>query len=292
MRIVDAFGSGRPPVISFEFFPPRTPEAETRLFETVARLAPLRPSFVSVTYGAGGTTRRLTRDIVTRIKREIGLEAMAHLTCLDHTADELAEILDALTAAGIENVLALRGDPPKGQTTFTPTPGGFAHGSELAAFIRDRWDVCIVSAAYPEKHLEAPDLETDLRHLKEKVESGARILITQLFFEPQTYFAFVERARAAGIGVPIVPGIMPITNVSQIERFTSMCGASIPASLRELLAGARDDDAAVTAIGIEWARDQCRALLAGGAPGLHFYTLNRSHSTQEILGLLRDEGRV
>ncbi len=292
MRIVDAFGSGRPPVISFEFFPPRTPEAETRLFETVARLAPLRPAFVSVTYGAGGTTRRLTRDIVTRIKREIGLEAMAHLTCLDHTTDELAEILDALTAAGIENVLALRGDPPKGQTTFTPTPGGFAHGSELAAFIRGRWDVCIVSAAYPEKHLEAPDPETDLRHLKEKVESGARILITQLFFEPQTYFAFVERARAAGIGVPIVPGIMPITNVSQIERFTRMCGASIPASLRDLLAGARDDDAAVTAIGIEWARDQCRALLAGGAPGLHFYTLNRSHSTQEILGLLRDEGRV
>jgi len=217
---------------------------------------------------------------------------MAHLTCLDHTADELAEILDALTAAGIENVLALRGDPPKGQTTFTPTPGGFAHGSELAAFIRGRWDVCIVSAAYPEKHLEAPDLETDLRHLKEKVESGARILITQLFFEPQTYFAFVERARAAGIAVPIVPGIMPITNVSQIERFTTMCGASIPASLRELLAGARDDDAAVTAIGIEWARDQCRALLAGGAPGLHFYTLNRSHSTQEILGLLQAEGRV
>jgi methylenetetrahydrofolate reductase (NADPH) len=292
VRIVDAFGSGRPPVISFEFFPPRTPEAETRLFETVARLAPLRPSFVSVTYGAGGTTRRLTRDIVTRIKREIGLEAMAHLTCLDHTADELAEILDALTAAGIENVLALRGDPPKGQTTFTPTAGGFAHGSELAAFIRGRWDVCIVSAAYPEKHLEAPDLETDLRHLKEKVESGARILITQLFFEPRTYFAFVERARAAGISVPIVPGIMPITNVSQIERFTSMCGASIPASLRDLLAGARDDDAAVTAIGIEWARDQCRALLAGGAPGLHFYTLNRSHSTQEILGLLQAEGRV
>jgi methylenetetrahydrofolate reductase (NADPH) len=292
MRIVDAFGPGRPPVISFEFFPPRTPEAETRLFDTVARLAPLRPAFVSVTYGAGGTTRRLTRDIVTRIKREIGLEAMAHLTCLGHTADELADILDALTAAGIENVLALRGDPPKGQTTFIPTPGGFAHGSELAAFIHRQWDVCIVSAAYPEKHLEAPDLETDLRHLKEKVENGARLLITQLFFEPQTYFTFVERARAAGIGVPIVPGIMPITNVSQIERFTSMCGASIPASLRELLAAARDDDAAVTAIGIEWARDQCRALLEGGAPGLHFYTLNRSHSTQEILGLLRDGGRV
>lgn len=292
MRIADAFGPGRPPVISFEFFPPRTPEAEARLYDTVAKLAPLRPTFVSVTYGAGGATRRLTRDIVTRIKNEIGIEAMAHLTCLGHTADELAEILDALTAAGIENVLALRGDPPRGQTTFTPTPGGFAHGAELTAFIDGRWDVCIVGAAYPETHQEAPDAETDLRRLREKVDKGARVLITQLFFEAPIYFAFVERARAAGIEVPIVPGIMPITNVSQIERFTSMCGATIPASLRDLLAGVRDDDDAVTAIGIEWARDQCRALLEGGAPGLHFYTLNRHHSAQEILGLLRSEGRV
>lgn len=292
MRIVDAFAPGKPPAISFEFFPPRTAEAEARLFDTVEQLAPLHPTFVSVTYGAGGATRRLTRDIVVRIKRDIGLEAMAHLTCLGHTAAELGEILDALTAGGIENVLALRGDPPKGETTFRPTPGGFAHGAELAAFIRGRWDVCIVGAAYPEKHLEAPDLETDLRHLKAKVQLGAQVLITQLFFEARTYFAFVERARAAGIAVPIVPGIMPVTNVSQIERFTTMCGASIPDSLRALLAGAGEDDAAVTSIGIEWARDQCRALLDGGAPGLHFYTLNRSHSTREILGLLRAEGRV
>jgi methylenetetrahydrofolate reductase (NADPH) len=292
MRIVDAFAPGKPPVISFEFFPPRTPDAEARLFDAVTTLQPLHPTFVSVTYGAGGTTRRLTRDIVVRIKRDIGIEAMAHLTCVGHTAAELAEILDDLTAAGIENVLALRGDPPRGQTVFTPTAGGFAHGSELAAFINGRWDVCIVSAAYPEKHLESPDLPSDLESLKRKVAAGARVLITQLFFEPATYFTFVERARAAGIGVPIVPGIMPITNVSQIERFTQMCGASIPASLRDLLADVRDDDAAVTAIGIEWARDQCRALLEGGAPGLHFYTLNRSHSTREILGLLRAEGRV
>jgi methylenetetrahydrofolate reductase (NADPH) len=292
MRIVDAFAPGKPPAISFEFFPPRSPEAEVRLFETVEQLAPLHPTFVSVTYGAGGATRRLTRDIVVRIKRDIGLEAMAHLTCLGHTAAELGEILDALTAGGIENVLALRGDPPKGETAFRPTPGGFAHGAELAAFIRGRWDVCIVGAAYPEKHPEAPDLETDLRHLKAKVQLGAQVLITQLFFDAQTYFAFVERARAAGITVPIVPGIMPVTNVSQIERFTTVCGASIPDSLRDLLAGAREDDAAVTSIGIEWARDQCRALLDGGAPGLHFYTLNRSHSTREILGLLRAEGRV
>ena len=260
--------------------------------DTVAKLAPLRPTFVSVTYGAGGTTRRLTRDIVARIKRDIGIEAMAHLTCAGHTAAELAEILDDLTAAGIENVLALRGDPPRGEAVFVPTPGGFAHGSEFAGFINGRWDVCIVGAAYPETHQDAPDAETDLRHLKEKVENGAQVLITQLFFEPQTYFAFVARARATGITVPIVPGIMPITNVSQIERFTKMCAATIPASLRDLLAGVRDDEDAVTAIGIEWARDQCRALLEGGAPGLHFYTLNRSHSTQEIVGLLRAEGRV
>ena len=292
MRIADAFGPGKPPVISFEFFPPKTPEAEARLFDTVAQLAPLQPTFVSVTYGAGGTTRRLTRDIVARIKREIGIEAMAHLTCVGHTATELAEILDDLTAAGIENVLALRGDPPRGQTAFTPVAGGFAHGSDLAAFIRARWDVCIVGAAYPETHPESADLETDLGYTKRKVEAGAEVLITQLFFEAATYFAFVERARAAAITVPIVPGIMPITNVGQIERFTSMCGASIPASLRDLLTSVRDDDAAVTAIGIEWARDQCRTLLEGGAPGLHFYTLNRSHSTQEILGLLRAEGRV
>jgi len=292
MRIVDAFAPGKPPAISFEFFPPRTPEAEARLFETVEQLAPLHPTFVSVTYGAGGATRRLTRDIVVRIKRDIGLEAMAHLTCLGHSAAELGEILDALTDGGIENVLALRGDPPRGEMTFRPTPGGFAHGAELAAFIRGRWDVCIVGAAYPEKHPEAADLETDLGHLKAKDQLGAQVLITQLFFEAATYFSFVERARAAGITVPIVPGIMPVTNVSQIERFTQMCGASIPASLSDLLAGVRDDEAAVTAIGIEWARDQCRALLEGGAPSLHFYTLNRSHSTREILGLLRAEGRV
>ncbi len=291
MRIADAFGRGRP-VISFEFFPPRSPEAEERLFETVGRLAPLDPTFVSVTYGAGGTTRRLTIDIVRRIKRQIGMEAMAHLTCVGHTAAELAEILDTLTAGGIENVLALRGDPPRGAEAFEAVPGGFAHAAELAAFVRSRWDVCIAGAAYPEKHPEAPDADADLRHLKAKVDAGAQVLITQLFFDPADYFAFVARARAIGVGVPIVPGIMPVTNVGQIERFTGMCGARIPAALRDLLERVREDDLAVTAIGIEWAVEQCRALLRGGAPGLHFYTLNRSHSTAEVVGLLRQEQLV
>ncbi len=292
MRIADSFTDARGPVVSFEFFPPRSPEAEARLYETVEQLRPLRPTFVSVTYGAGGATRRLTIDIVRRIKSELGIEAMAHLTCVGHTAAELEEILDGLVSSGIENVLALRGDPPKGSTTFEPTPGGFAHGAELAKFIRGRWDVCIVGAAYPEKHIEAPDAESDLAHLREKVQAGAQVLITQLFFDPADYFAFVRRARAVGIGVPIVPGIMPVTNVGQIERFTTMCGATIPQALRARLAEVAEDDAAVTAVGIEWAAKMCRTLLADGAPGLHFYTLNRSKSTQEIVGLLRSEGRL
>jgi methylenetetrahydrofolate reductase (NADPH) len=290
MRIADAFGKAGAPVVSFEFFPPKTPEAEARLYETVAHLKPLRPTFVSVTYGAGGSTRRLTVDIVKRIKGEIGIEAMAHLTCVNHTKDELAEIVESVVSGGIENILALRGDPPGGATRFEPTPGGFAHAAELAAFIRGRWDVGIVGAAYPEKHPEAPDAETDLRHLAEKVAAGAQVLITQLFFEPDLYFALVRRARSVGIATPIVPGIMPVTNVGQIERFTSMCGATIPTSLRDLLQGVRGDDSAVTAVGIEWATDMCRRLLAGGAPGLHFYTLNRSKSTQEIVKNLRAEG--
>jgi methylenetetrahydrofolate reductase (NADPH) len=292
VRIADSFTDARGPVVSFEFFPPRSPEAEARLYETVEQLRPLRPTFVSVTYGAGGATRRLTIDIVRRIKSELGIEAMAHLTCVGHTAAELEEILDGLVSSGIENVLALRGDPPKGSTTFEPTPGGFAHGAELAKFIRGRWDVCIVGAAYPEKHIEAPDAESDLAHLREKVQAGAQVLITQLFFDPADYFAFVRRARAVGIGVPIVPGIMPVTNVGQIERFTTMCGATIPQALRARLAEVAEDDAAVTAVGIEWAAKMCRTLLADGAPGLHFYTLNRSKSTQEIVGLLRSEGRL
>lgn len=291
MRIADALRSGGP-TVSFEFFPPRSPEAEQKLYETVEQLRPLDPTFVSVTYGAGGATRRLTVDIVRRIKNEIGIEAMAHLTCAGHSASELGEIVDALTASGIENILALRGDPPAGAARFEPAPGGFAHAAELAAFIRSRADVCIVGAAYPEKHTEAPDPETDLRHLRAKVDAGAQVLITQLFFDPADYFAFVERARAMGIGAPILPGIMPVTNVGQIERFTTMCGATIPARLRETLAPVRDDDRAVSAIGIAWAADMCRALLAGGAPGLHFYTLNRSRSTREIVKTLRSEGRL
>jgi methylenetetrahydrofolate reductase (NADPH) len=271
------------PAFSFEFFPPRTPEAVERLYATARALKALDPTFVSVTYGAGGSTRELTVDLVTRMKHELGLETMAHLTCVGHTKEELAEVLDKLVDGGVENVLALRGDPPKGQTEFVRPEGGFGYGQELARFIKERYAFCVAGAAYPEKHLDAPDAETDLRHLKEKVESGAEFLITQLFFDPDIYFRFVDRARAIGIDVPITPGIMPVTNVAQIHRFTSMCGASIPASLRDLLDGVKDDETAVIAVGVEWASDQARRLLAGGAPGIHFYTLNRSHSSQMVV---------
>jgi methylenetetrahydrofolate reductase (NADPH) len=294
MRIADRFKepASAGPVFSFEFFPPRTPEAVERLYQTAIELKALRPSFVSVTYGAGGSTRHLTVDLVTRIKHEIGLETMAHLTTVGHTKEELADVLDTLAAGGIENVLALRGDPPRGQTHFVKTEGGFGYGQELTRFIKANYDFCIGGAAYPEGHIEALDLETDLRHLKEKVESGAEFLITQLFFEPSIYFRFVERARAIGIDVPIIPGIMPVTNVAQIHRFTSMCGASIPDSLRDLLDRAKDDEQAVLAVGVEWAADQCRRLLAGGAPGIHFYTLNRARSAMMVFESLYGSGHL
>src|SRR5690606_33718666 len=220
MKIIDKLGSG--PAFSFEFFPPKGPEGMEQLFETVARLRTYDPAYVSVTYGAGGSTRRLTVELVQRIKREAGLETMAHLTCVGAHRDEIAGVLNELTRGGIENVIALRGDPPRGQTSFVTPEGGFSHASELIAFIREKYDFCIAAACYPEKHPEAPSFEADLQHTLEKVRAGADLLITQLFFDPRDYFRFVERARAIGITVPIVPGVMPITNVSQVKRFTAM----------------------------------------------------------------------
>ena len=282
MRIADRLRQPGP-VFSFEFFPPRSPEAVERLYATARELRALDPTFVSVTYGAGGSTRELTVELVTRMKDELHLETMAHLTCVGHTKEELAEVLDRLAAGGIENVLSLRGDPPKGETRFVRPAGGFGHAQELTRFIKERYSFCVAGAAYPETHIEAADAESDLRHLKEKVDGGAEFLITQLFFEPDDYFRFVERARKVGIEVPIIPGLMPVTNVAQIHRFTSMCGARVPESLRDLLDRVKDDDQAVIAVGVEWASDQGRRLLAGGAPGLHFYTLNRSHSSQMVV---------
>ncbi len=291
MKIRDLFEQGEP-VISFEFFPPRSAEAETQLASALEKLRPLKPSFVSVTYGAGGSTRDRTVQLVSSIRRDLGIEAMAHLTCVGSTRDEIARVLARLAEEGIENVLCLRGDPPKGQTTFERTPGGFGYASELTAFVRDGYTFCLGGACYPEGHVETPDLDRDLEHLKLKVAAGAEFLVTQLFFDSALYFRFVERARAVGIDLPIVPGIMPVTNVDQLERFTSMCGASIPDGLRERLDAVRTDAPAVREIGIEHATRQCVELLDGGAPGIHFYTLNRSPSARAIFQNLRQRRPV
>lgn len=286
MRISGLFGQGAP-LFSFEFFPPKTEQGERTLLDTIARLRALEPSFVSVTYGAGGTTRERTIEITTQIKHEFGIEAMAHLTCVGHDRAEIAAILDRLQRAGIENVLPLRGDPPKGEKTFVRPENGFGYAAELVSFIRERgYGFCLGGAGYPEGHVECRDLDLDLEHLRQKVDAGLDFVITQLFFENRDYFAFVERARARGIRVPILAGIMPITNVTQIVRMTEMCGAHIPADLRRRLEDAPSEEA-VRVVGIEHATRQCRELLAGGAPGIHFYTLNQSPATFAILSDLR-----
>ncbi|HYO84670.1 MAG TPA: methylenetetrahydrofolate reductase [NAD(P)H] [Bryobacteraceae bacterium] len=288
MRI-GALLASKKPVFSFEFFPPKTQEAAEQLERTISDLKPLEPDFVSVTYGAGGSTREKTIDIVSRIRRDTGIESMAHLTCVGATGEELRDVLQRLRDAGVENVLALRGDPPKGQTTFTPTEGGFRYGSELVGFIRDGFGdhFSIGAAAYPEKHVECGNPAVDLANLRRKVDAGAQFLVTQLFFDNRKYFEFVDNARAAGIHVPIVPGIMPITNAGSIERVTLMCGASLPYRLAVELDRRRDDPQAVMQLGIAHATAQCIELLQCGAPGIHFYTLNRSTATMQVLSALR-----
>lgn len=288
MKIIEQLATQRP-AFSFEFFPPKDEEGRERLFYTVSRLKEYRPTYVSVTYGAGGSTRRLTVELVKQIQAETGITAMAHLTCVGASRDELRSVLDELAAAGVENLLPLRGDPPKGETEFRPTAGGFAHAAELVAFIRAEYGerFCLAAAAYPERHPEATDAATDLAFLKHKVDQGVDFLITQLFFDNRDYWAFVVRARAAGILAPILPGIMPITNLGQIKRFTATCGARIPAALLERLEGCGGDEEQVRAIGVGYATKQCRELLDSGAPGIHFYTLNRSPATVHILEAIR-----
>jgi methylenetetrahydrofolate reductase (NADPH) len=285
MKIIDKLRA-QGPSFSFEFFPPKDEEGQARLLETVSHLSSYEPTYVSVTYGAGGSTRRLTLDLVCRIKQEAGIETMAHLTCVGAPRSAIAELLDLLQEAGIENVLPLRGDPPRGSEQFQAVPGGFAYASELVAFIRSRYDFCLAGACYPEKHPEAADAASDLYHLVHKVRAGVDFLITQLFFDNRDYFDFVTRAREAGIAHKIIPGIMPITNLSQVKRFTAMIGARIPLDLLRRLEAAKSD-AEVRSIGVEHAISQCRALLQNGAPGIHFYTLNRSTATVQVLKALR-----
>ncbi len=285
MRISESLRR-RNPHFSFEFFPPKSDEGVETLLETTRQLRALDPGFVSVTYGAGGSTRARTMSVAKRIRRELGMEVLAHVTCVGHSVSELRAVFAELERDDIENVLALRGDPPKGQPPFIPADGGFSYAVELLDLLAREFRFCTGAAAYPEVHPEAIDAVSDLTNAVRKVDAGAEFLITQLFFDNDRYFAFVDRARAAGIGVPIIPGIMPITGYSQVARMTAMCGAAIPPRLLRELELRKDEPEAAAELGVAYATLQCADLLARGAPGIHFYTLNKSPSTRAVVSAL------
>jgi methylenetetrahydrofolate reductase (NADPH) len=285
MRVDELIARSDGPVFSFEFFPPATPDGEERLFQAIADLRELHPTFVSVT--CRNHSRARTLQVVTRIRNEMGIEPVAHYTCAGATRQELHDMLRGLRDAGIDNVLALRGDPPKGSDQFEAVPGGFSHATDLVAMIRDEYDLCIGGACYPEGHLESTSLDEDMGHTIEKVNRGVTFLITQLFYENRHYFDFVQRARAAGITVPILPGIMPITSLGRLSPDDgTLLGARIPPRLLAELEARRDDPEAIVALGTAYATLQCTELLAAGAPGVHFYTLNRVPATRAILSAL------
>jgi methylenetetrahydrofolate reductase (NADPH) len=288
MRIDNLLNEAGRPLFSVEFFPPKTAEGRTTLFETVDVLKQFDPAYFSVTYGAGGATRDGTVEMTETIKRDHGIETMAHLSCVGETVDRLREILDRITAAGIDNVLALRGDPPRGQGDFVQPEGGLGSAAELAAMISEHYpDVAIGGTCFPEVHPEAPSLEADLDYLRTKVESGASFLISQLFFDNRIFFDFVDAARAAGIDVPIIPGVIPVASYGQVKRICDLCSASIPSRLAEAMEAVEGDERAEFELGVAYAAQQCAELLRGGAPGIHFYALNRAPATRAILAALQ-----
>jgi methylenetetrahydrofolate reductase (NADPH) len=278
----------RQPVISFEFFPPKTGEGDRNLLEkTVPALMQIRPDYCSVTYGAGGSTRDKTLMIVDRIQKEHGLTAVAHLTCVNSTREQISDLLGQIRALGVKNVLALRGDPPGGGE-FQPTPGGFEFSNQLVEFIRQQDGFCIGVAGFPEGHIACKGgKQVDWRYLKGKIDAGADFVITQLFFDNADFYSFREEmVRQHGVRVPIVPGIIPILSGTQIKKFTALCGSRIPPALGARLDELGDNDAAVAEFGIEYAARQCQDLLKQGAPGIHFYTLNKANSTVKVVNLL------
>jgi methylenetetrahydrofolate reductase (NADPH) len=284
---VDQIIASPEPTFSVEFFPPKTDEATEQLFATARSLAELELDYASVTYGAGGSTREGTVEITRALKDEVGLETMAHLSCVGETKEGISATLDRIAEAGIENVFALRGDPPRGETDFVQPEGGLGSAAELADFISAGWDFTIGGACFPEVHPEAPDLDTDLAYLRTKVDAGASFLITQLFFDNQVYFDFVAAARARGIEVPIVAGVIPVASFAQTKRICDLCDASIPPRLETAFLAAGGDERAEFELGIAYAAQQCAELLLGGAPGIHFYALNRAPATRAVLGALR-----
>lgn len=284
------------PIISFEIFPPKTNNGMDNLKNELSELAQLEPDFITVTYGAMGTTREKTVDIASLIKNHFGVESACHLTCVGATKTELDILLQTIYDAGVRNIVALRGDPPEGKETFVQSEDGYSYGNELVEHIRNfevrngnKHHFGIAVAGYPEKHVEAPEIGADLANLKRKVDAGADVIITQLFFNNDFYFDFVKRVRDIGITVPIVPGIMPILSAKQIKRITSMCGTTIPEVLREKLDAAIDDDDKARNIGIAQCIRQSKDLLRRGVPGIHFYVLNKSRHMIRIMEALAED---
>ena len=290
MRLLDNYGSGKFG-LSIEIFPPKTPAGDAALFQTLDRLTAFQPGFVSCTYGAGGSTSRRTVELCVEIQRRYGITATSHFTCVGSTRDELLDWLRFAQQSGIQNIMALRGDPPAGQTNFQPVAGGLRYANELVALIREHFPkLGIGVGGYPEKHPEAPDPETDLDNLKRKVDAGADAVFTQLFFVNENFYRFRDRCEQAGIRVPIVPGIMPVTEFARVKRITSLCGAVFPPELASRLEAVQTEEAAQFKIGVEWAIRQCRDLVTQGVPGLHFYALNKSPACEEILKALGSRG--
>jgi methylenetetrahydrofolate reductase (NADPH) len=268
---------------SFEFFPPKTPEAEEVLWRSIREIERLRPTFVSITYGAGGTTRDGTIRVTERVAQDTSLTPLGHLTCVAHSKDEVRSVIGAYAGAGVRNMLALRGDPPGGPTQpWVAHPEGMNHAVEVVELIKSLGDFCVGVAAFPDKHPEASDLDADARVLAEKAKAGADYAITQMFFGADDYFRLVDRAAALGCDIPILPGIMPVTNIKQIQRMAELTGMALPRAVTDRLHAVEDDTAAVRAVGIEIASELCDELLSGGAPGIHFITLNRSTATRQV----------
>lgn len=287
MHLRDNYGSEKFG-LSIEIFPPKTSAGDAALFESLDRLTAFKPGFISCTYGAGGSTSKRTVELCVEIQRRYAIAATSHFTCVGATREELIDWLTFAQRSGIQNIMALRGDPPVGQADFKPVEGGLSYANELVALIRQNFaDIGIGVGGYPEKHPEAPDAETDLNNLKRKVDAGADAIFTQLFFVNDNFYRFRDRCDQAGIRIPIIPGIMPVTEFARIKRITALCGAVFPAELSSQLEAVQTEEAAQFDIGVKWAIQQCRDLVQHGVPGLHFYALNKSPACEQILTALR-----